>query len=119
MSHEHEVTHIRKRDNPHERIEALAGPDGQWSTDTVITMIRHRHRFWVRGRRWRVYLEIGYHNRRPYVRTNPNGIHDDNLLSLPEIGEQKRNALLSDIDTDMFWRNRPNPLGAYNYYNKR
>jgi hypothetical protein len=82
---EYQVTCITKTDrySPHERISALGGPGWNWTTDEVIAKIRLRNRFWVQADRKRVYLRIDYHDGRPYVRTEPDGRYDNNLLELP------------------------------------
>jgi hypothetical protein len=82
---EYQVTCITKgnRYSPHERIKALGGPGWHSSTDTVIANIRAGERYWVQVGFSRVYLRIDHHDGRPYVRTEPDGRYDNNLLELP------------------------------------
>jgi hypothetical protein len=82
---DYQVTCITKgnRYSPHERITALGGPGGYWSTDVVMAKMRNGDRFWAQAGNARVYLRIDYHDGRPYVRTEPDGRYDNNLLELP------------------------------------
>ena len=92
MTQDVEIKCIRKRDhqNPHERIERVGGvnPDGtRWwlPLDQAIARVLDKtYRFWVRGGGKSVWVMVAYHNGRPYLRTEADGIRPDNLLALPE-----------------------------------
>lgn len=92
---EREVTHI-ERDGPDtdRRIDLFEGPDwGPRHVDDVVLDIQSgEHSYFVRGLFSNVPLEAMYPSTagRWYVRTVPNGMYDDNLHELPEIGAPRR-----------------------------
>ena len=83
---------IRKSDrfNPHERIQAVGGinADGtRWllSEDEAIQGIEAgKWKFWTTGGGTSVWVVVAVHLGRKYLKTLPDGIQPDNLLSLPE-----------------------------------
>ena len=92
MTQDLEIKCIRKRDrqNPHERIERVGGvnSDGsRWwlSLDVAIARaLDQTYHFWTQGGGKSVWVEVAYHNQRPYLKTVADKIHPDNLLALPE-----------------------------------
>lgn len=92
MAFDVQIQCIRKTDrmNPHERIQAVGGTnaDGtRWrlSEDDAIAGIEAgKWRFWTAGGGHSVWVIIATHNGRKYLKTEPDGVRPDNLLSLPE-----------------------------------
>jgi hypothetical protein len=74
--------------DPNTRIQGLGGasPENWYGTeDQVIASIRAGNTFYVhRPPATRVEVEIAYRNLTAYLKTVPDGIPYDNLLSLPE-----------------------------------
>jgi len=75
--------------NPHERIENVGGFDNgeAWkiSESTAIQGIETgKWKFYVSVGSHSVWVIIATHNGRKYLKTEPDGNHPDNLLSLPE-----------------------------------
>jgi len=87
-----EIKCIKKDDrySPHERIQRIGGvnADGKrWSLslDEAIAGIRaDKYKFWTAGGGKSVWVVIAVHNGREYLRTEGDGLHPNNLLSLPE-----------------------------------
>ena len=87
-----QITCIKKSDrqNPHERIQGVGGvnPDGtRWYLleDQAITGIEAgKWRFWTSGGGKRAWGVIVTHRGRQYLKTEPDGVRPDNLLSLQE-----------------------------------
>jgi len=82
-----QVTCINKqpRQNPHEGITHLGGPEWRWSREQVIDSIRRGDNTFfvsVNGKRADVGVVDGPNA--PYVRTHADGYWNDNLLALPE-----------------------------------
>lgn len=100
MPIEVEIQCIRKRDryNPHERIEGVGGvlPTGErWykTLDQAIQLVLNReYRFWTRGGGASVWVVVAYHERNPYLKTEPDKVQPDNLLALPECPSPARTA---------------------------
>lgn len=91
---DYQVTCIIKpnRDSPVDRIEQLqgaivAGGSGSWwgAPHDVAEDIQKGHRFFILVGTARTYLERvpGRNGARDFVRTEPNGRYDDNLLRQP------------------------------------
>jgi hypothetical protein len=83
-----QVTCIRKRGghmNPHERIQAIGGGGWEKSEDQAIREIHAGvNSFYVsRGGR-SVAVVVSRHVGREYLKTEPDGVSPDNLLSLPD-----------------------------------
>ncbi|WP_186142376.1 DUF3892 domain-containing protein [Burkholderia gladioli] len=90
MANRAEIKCINKsnRTNPHERITHVGGfTDRQWkitSDDAIGYIERGEWSFFVsRGGRT-VEVVVAVHNGRKYLKTVPDGVTPDNLLSLPE-----------------------------------
>jgi hypothetical protein len=82
-----QVTCINKTDryNPHERIRNIGGPGFKYSESDVIGFIEnHVHTFYVHVGNNTVDVIIATHLGRKYLKTVPDGVQPDNLLSLPE-----------------------------------
>ena len=79
-----------KRTDPHERIHGVGGvnPDGgRWylPLDQAIAGIEAgKWRFWTSGGGKSVWVIIATHKGQKYLKTEPDGVQPDNLLSLPE-----------------------------------
>lgn len=92
MSFDVEIKCIRKtnRQDPHERIQGVGGinPDGtRWYLpldDAIAGMEAGKWRFWTAGGGKSVWVVIAVHNGRKYLKTEADGQHPNNLLSLPE-----------------------------------
>jgi Protein of unknown function (DUF3892) len=89
-----QITCIRKtnRSDPHERIEGVGGisPDGSsWylSHDQAIAAIESREpgrwKFWTSGGGKSVWVIIAERSGHKYLKTEPDNVVPDNLLSLP------------------------------------
>jgi hypothetical protein len=81
------VTCINKlpRDDTHEGITHLGGPEWKWTRAQVISSIEAGTiSFFVSvgGKRSNVGVVSGAHGK--YVRTHADGYYNDNLLALPE-----------------------------------
>ena len=84
---DYQVTRIRRDgSDPDRRIDLFQGPEfGPSGVDQVVAWMKGGHRFWVGGEP-SAWLEHKVSVRgRPYVRTVPDGMHDNNLYALPEI----------------------------------
>jgi hypothetical protein len=82
-----QVTCINKqpRQNPHEGITHLGGPEWRWTRQQVVDSINSgTNTFFtlVGGRRANVAVVNGSNG--PYLRTHADGVWNDNLLALPE-----------------------------------
>jgi hypothetical protein len=82
-----QVTCINKqpRNDTHEGITHLGGPEWWWTRQAVIDSIRRKDNTFytlVNGRRADVGIVNGPHG--PYLRTHADGQWNDNLLALPE-----------------------------------
>lgn len=83
---------IRKsnRSDPHERIHGVGGVNAngtRWylAIDAAIAGIEAgKWRFWTTGGGKSVWVVIAIHNGHKYLKTEADGIHPNNLLSLPE-----------------------------------
>jgi Protein of unknown function (DUF3892) len=92
MSTDVEVKCIKKTDryNPHERIQGIGGlnADGtRWylpEDDAIAGIDQQKWRFWTSGGGKSVWVVIAVHNGSRYLKTEPDGIQPNNLLSLPE-----------------------------------
>lgn len=96
MAESVEVSCIRKRGghyNPHERIEGLGGVHGgnRWfmSEDDIITELKkpdppRRWNFFTRVNGKVAWVVIATHERREYLKTEPDGYAPNNLLNLPQ-----------------------------------
>jgi hypothetical protein len=87
-----EVKCIKKtnRSDPHERIHGIGGlnADGsRWylpENDAIAGIDLGKWRFWTAGGGKSVWVVIATHAGRRYLKTEPDGFHPNNLLSLPE-----------------------------------
>ena len=83
-----QVTCIKKRGNhytPHERIEAIGGNGWSRNEDDAISAIESgRESFYVSVNGSSVDVIVATHRDRKYLKTRPDDISPDNLLSLPE-----------------------------------
>ena len=87
-----EIKCVKKssRTDPHERIHGVGGmnPSGtRWylSLDDAIAGIEAgKWKFWTAGGGKSVWVIIAYHNGHKYLKTEADGVHPNNLLSLPE-----------------------------------
>lgn len=92
MAENVEIKCIKKsnRSDPHERIHGVGGvnADGtRWylPTDDAIAGIEAgKWKFWTVGGGNSVWVIIAIHNGHKYLKTEADGIHPNNLLSLPE-----------------------------------
>lgn len=76
----------RDRADPDRRIDAFGVEGiGTLTIDQLLSWIQAGHQFWVAGPP-SVWVEVLRHpsSRRLYVRTVPDGRHDNNLYALPE-----------------------------------
>jgi Protein of unknown function (DUF3892) len=82
-----QVTCINKTDrfNPHERIRNIGGSGFRFSQPDAIGYIeRGVHSFYVTVGRNTVDVVVATHSGNKYLKTRPDGVQPDNLLSLPE-----------------------------------
>ncbi len=82
-----QVTCIHKtnRYNPHERIEMIGGSGWKCTEQEAIQYIkRGQHSFYVSRGGAVADVIIAIHLGREYLKTRPDGLSPDNLLSLPE-----------------------------------
>lgn len=93
MAENIEITCIKKtnRPDPHERIHGVGGVNPgsatRWylPTDDAIKGIETgKWRFWTSGGGKSVWVVIATHNGHKYLKTEADGVHPNNLLSLPE-----------------------------------
>lgn len=82
-----QITCINKmpRNNPHEGITHLGGPEWKWTRSQVIASIEARTNTFftlVNGKRADVRVVEGPNGK--YLRTHADGYWNDNLLALPE-----------------------------------
>lgn len=87
-----EIKCINKSDrfNPHERIINVGGFDNgeRWKIsqqDAISFIESHKYEFFVRkdGHTVNVIVAVSAWGNK-YIKTEPDGLHPDNLLSLPE-----------------------------------
>ena len=84
-----QITCINKSDrfNPHERIINVGGNGFRFSQKDAIDCIeKHVHTFFVSVGLGTADVVIATHNGNKYLKTVPDKIQADNLLSLPECG---------------------------------
>lgn len=86
-----QITCINKtnRQDPHDRIYSVGGEnaDSRWkkSQATVISEIEARtNTFHTRVNGVRANVIVATHNGHKYIKTENDGLHPNNLLSLPE-----------------------------------
>lgn len=78
------------RQDPHDRIHSVGGEystGGRWkkSQPTVIAEIEGRvNTFFTRVNGVRANVIVATHNGNKYIKTESDGLHPNNLLSLPE-----------------------------------
>ncbi|MCD4485526.1 DUF3892 domain-containing protein [Chromobacterium vaccinii] len=92
MAQNVEVKCINKTDrsDPHERIKNIGGvnPNGsRWRMsvpDAIVAIEQGKYSFYVAAGGKSVWVVIAQHNGRKYLKTEPDGIHPNNLLALPE-----------------------------------
>lgn len=78
------------RENPHERIQNIGGlnPNGtRWQMsqpNAIINIENGTYSFFVRVGLQQVNVIVALHNGNKYIKTVNDGLHPDNLLSLPE-----------------------------------
>lgn len=82
--------HKREHQNPHERIQSIGGTsaDGtRWrlsETQAIIDIETNKYNFHVNVGGKAVWVVVAAHLGRKYLKTAPDGIAPNNLLSLPE-----------------------------------
>lgn len=86
-----QITCINKTDryNPHERIRSLGGINAgsRWKKDqpVVVREIESKtNSFYTRVNGVRANVIVATHEDNKYVKTENDGLHPNNLLSLPE-----------------------------------
>jgi hypothetical protein len=92
MSSDIEIKCINKtpRLDPHDRIRRVGGvnPNGsRWSLaldEAIAGIVQKKWRFWTSGGGKPVWVVIANHNGHSYLKTEADGMHPNNLLSLPE-----------------------------------
>ncbi len=91
MASAHRVQCINKthRTNPHERISHIGGIDGgtRWKLtqpDAIDGIESGKWSFYVMEGGRTVDVIVATHNGHKYLKTENDGVHPDNLLSLPE-----------------------------------
>ena len=92
MTQNVQITCIKKtnRTNPHERIEGIGGTNHdntRWYLllDKAIAGIEsNKWKFYTSVNGKSVWIIIATHNGNKYLKTENDGIHDNNLLSLEE-----------------------------------
>lgn len=88
MSNRYEVTRIDKTDrhNPHERIHRIGGTNWELSQEAAISgILTKKWEFFVSRYGKPVDVIVEYKNNHPYLTTQPDGITQNNLLSLPQM----------------------------------
>lgn len=75
------------RTDPHERISHVGGVENgrawKMTLDEAIAAIRANvYSFYVSVGGKSVWVVIAYHNGNPYLKTEPDGLHPNNLLAL-------------------------------------
>lgn len=91
MAETYQVSCINKRDrpSPHERISRIGGVvDGkQWTlseSDAIDGIETGKWQFFVSVQGRSVWVVVATHLGRKYLKTEPDGVAPNNLLSLPE-----------------------------------
>jgi hypothetical protein len=92
MSSRLEIKYINKtnRTDPHTRIKNVGGINNlgqrwKYSVDEAIKIIEAGIcQFWTKGGGKSVNVVIASHNGHKYLKTEADGVHPNNLLSLPE-----------------------------------
>ncbi len=92
MTQDIQVKCINKtnRLNPHERIQNIGGvnPDGaRWKRgqpQAILDIENGTYRYFVSVGGHSVWVIVAIHSGNKYIKTQNDGIHPDNLLSLPE-----------------------------------
>jgi hypothetical protein len=87
-----EIKCIKKtnRSDPHERIHGVGGINSnetRWYlpiNDAIAGIESGKWKFWTAGGGQSVWVVIATHNGHKYLKTEADGIHPNNLLSLPE-----------------------------------
>lgn len=82
-----EIKCINKDDrfSPHERIQAVGGDGWKWPLDKAIqAALSKAVSFFVTQNGRQVAVDVAYHLGRPYLKTVPDSVFDNNLLYLPE-----------------------------------
>ena len=78
------------RSDPHDRIHSVGGinPDGgRWKLSQVVAINGiddGSYSFWTQGGGRTAEVIVALHNGHRYLKTQNDGVHPDNLLSLPE-----------------------------------
>jgi hypothetical protein len=77
------------RQDPHDRIHSVGGEasNGRWkkSQTTAISEIEGKvNTFYTRVNGARANVIVAVHNGNKYIKTENDGLHPNNLLSLPE-----------------------------------
>lgn len=92
MATDLQVKCIKKtnRTDPHERIHGIGGTKGdgtRWylsESDAITGIENGTYKFWTSANGKSVRVIIATHNGRKYLKTEADGVHPNNLLSLPE-----------------------------------
>jgi hypothetical protein len=91
MAETYQVKCINKTDryNPHERIQNIGGHDNgkPWKVsqpDAIAGIESGKWRFFVSVNGKSVWVIVAVHNGHKYLKTEADGEHPNNLLSLPE-----------------------------------
>ena len=92
MAAQVEIMCINKtnRTDPHERIHSVGGVNADGTTwklsvDAAITGIESgKWKFWTTGGGKSVWVVVALHMGHKYLKTEPDEVHPNNLLALPE-----------------------------------